>query len=116
MELPSEIAAVERRIEVIANSPFEMAVDFGAATAVSFEAQRDRIAPPTLTRAQIDRLVKSSAASERIDPELIDAIIANESGFDLNAMSHAGARGLMQLMPETAVSLGVAHPYDPAQN
>ncbi len=76
---------------------------------------------PTLGRvvvpsAQIDKLVSANAASWNVDPDLVKAVIANESGFNANATSSTGAQGLMQLEPATAASVGVTDPYDPAQN
>ncbi|HVL39761.1 MAG TPA: lytic transglycosylase domain-containing protein, partial [Fimbriimonadaceae bacterium] len=47
---------------------------------------------------------------------LLDALVAEESAYDPNARSRAGAMGLSQLMPGTARELGVADPFDPAQN
>jgi soluble lytic murein transglycosylase-like protein len=73
-------------------------------------------APDPVPPEEIDRLVSASAATWNVDPALIKAIIANESGFDASATSSAGAQGLMQLMPATAQGLGVSDPYDPAQN
>jgi len=57
-------------------------------------------------------------ASQRwgVDESLIRAVITQESGGDAQATSHCGAQGLMQLMPETAKSLGVTDPYNPEQN
>jgi hypothetical protein len=58
------------------------------------------------------------AAAERagIDPELVLAVASIESGFEPRAVSPKGAQGLMQLMPQTASSLGVADSFDPEQN
>jgi soluble lytic murein transglycosylase-like protein len=60
--------------------------------------------------------IDGSAAQEGVDPALVRAVVAHESGFDPNATSPAGAQGLMQLMPATARGLGVSDAYDPAQN
>ncbi len=75
-----------------------------------------RGAPAPVAPAEIDALVDQNASTWQIDPALIKAVIANESGFNANATSKVGAQGLMQLMPETAASLGVRDAYDPAQN
>jgi soluble lytic murein transglycosylase-like protein len=63
-----------------------------------------------------DGLIRRTAQRHELDPGLLTAVIRQESGFDASARSSAGAMGLMQLMPGTARSLGVADPYDPAQN
>lgn len=60
-------------------------------------------------------LFRSAGAAHGVDPALLAAVADAESGFDPNAVSHAGARGLMQLMPATARGLGVTDPTDPAQ-
>ncbi|MBU6429966.1 MAG: lytic transglycosylase domain-containing protein [Cyanobacteria bacterium REEB65] len=61
-------------------------------------------------------LLDSVAASNHLDPKLVQAVMQAESGGDPTATSQKGAMGLMQLMPETAKDLGVQDPYDPAQN
>jgi soluble lytic murein transglycosylase-like protein len=60
--------------------------------------------------------IDAAAARNGIDPALLTGLIRQESGFDPNAVSSAGAVGLTQLMPSTAQALGVADPRDPAQS
>ncbi|HET6449141.1 MAG TPA: lytic transglycosylase domain-containing protein [Conexibacter sp.] len=66
--------------------------------------------------AQYDGLVQSAAQRYGLDPALLHGLIQQESGFNPNAGSPAGAQGLCQLMPGTASSLGVTNPLDPAQS
>jgi soluble lytic murein transglycosylase len=62
------------------------------------------------------REIADAAARYAVPERLIWAVIKVESGFDPRAVSRRGARGLMQLMPETAAILGVRDPFDPRQN
>lgn len=60
--------------------------------------------------------VAASAQAHGVAPELVASVIAVESNFNPNAVSWKSARGLMQLMPETAARFGVTNVFDPAQN
>ncbi len=60
--------------------------------------------------------IKQAAQKYNLPPELIAGIIWQESRGNPKAVSHCGAMGLMQLMPETAAHLGVQNPFDPDQN
>jgi len=68
------------------------------------------------TGTNLDTYIKGASKKYGVDAGLIDTVIQNESNYDSKATSHAGAQGLMQLMPATARSLGVTNPFDPAQN
>jgi soluble lytic murein transglycosylase-like protein len=61
-------------------------------------------------------LVRRHAGRHGLSVSLVLAVIAVESGFNAGAVSPAGARGLMQLMPGTAACLGVSDPFDPDEN
>jgi soluble lytic murein transglycosylase-like protein len=60
-------------------------------------------------------LIQSAAAKYGLDANVLKGLIKQESGFNPNAGSPAGAQGLTQLMPATASSLGVTDVHDPAQ-
>lgn len=64
----------------------------------------------------LSSLISKHAQAWDIDPLLVQILTRHESGFNPTAQSKAGARGLMQLMPETATSLGVTDIEDPDQN
>ncbi|HEX9161873.1 MAG TPA: lytic transglycosylase domain-containing protein [Thermoanaerobaculia bacterium] len=67
-------------------------------------------------RSHYDAFIEKYAKQYRVDATLVRAVIQVESDFDPMCVSHKGARGLMQLMPETARRYGVTKVHDPEQN
>jgi soluble lytic murein transglycosylase-like protein len=63
-----------------------------------------------------DEAIVRAARASAIDPRLVKSVVLIESAFDHRAVSRKGARGLMQLMPETAERYGVRDLFDPVQN
>ena len=67
-------------------------------------------------KSQIMNMISQISQKHGVDEKLVKALIKQESGFNPNAKSKAGAMGLMQLMPSTAKNLGVTDAYNPVQN
>lgn len=77
--------------------------------------------PVTLTKLSgssndFDEIIEEASELYNIPEKLLKSVIKQESNFNPNATSHAGASGLMQLMPGTAKSLGVNNVFDPQEN
>lgn len=61
-------------------------------------------------------IIKEASAAYGVNEEIINAVIKQESSFNPQALSSCGAQGLMQLMPDTAKSLGVKNAFNPEEN
>lgn len=93
-------------------------VEMQAAEVAAIEPEEVFVSdPPTaVPKSPFRDLIESAASRYSVDSELISSIIAAESNFDPKAISRRNARGLMQLLPETAARLGVRNIFDPAEN
>ena len=86
-----------------------------AALGLSTESRRAPV-PDASSRGAVEQAIREAAAKHNLSPDLIRSVIRAESGFRADAVSPAGAQGLMQLMPQTAAELGVSNPFDIRQN
>lgn len=77
-------------------------------------APRSRVRVPT--ERDYDRLIARVGQQHGVHPALVKAVIAAESNFQPDAVSRAGAQGMMQLMPATAAELGVDRPFGVVEN
>jgi soluble lytic murein transglycosylase-like protein len=71
---------------------------------------------PTSGDKELDRIIFDAGQRQGVDPRFIHAVIWQESKYNAVARSHAGAQGLMQLMPATAKRFGCEDPNDPRSN
>ncbi|MGE0645236.1 MAG: transglycosylase SLT domain-containing protein [Nitrospira sp.] len=71
---------------------------------------------PVMSVKELEPMISRFSREHRIHPALIRAVIKAESDFDPHAVSRAGAVGLMQLMPQTAVRMDVRDLYNPEDN
>lgn len=71
---------------------------------------------PTSGDAELDRIIFEAGEKQGVDPRFLHAVIWQESKYKVQARSHAGAQGLMQLMPATAKRFGCNDPHDPVEN
>ena len=76
--------------------------------------QAARLLPPPAN--ELVHVIRRAALGQGLSPRLVQAVVQVESGYNPRALSSKGAMGLMQLMPDTARSLGVADPWDPTEN
>lgn len=73
-----------------------------------------RMTEPSRSRYAAE--IREISARHGVDPTLVESVIRAESAFNPTAVSRAGARGLMQLMPKTALALGVRDSFNPREN
>jgi soluble lytic murein transglycosylase-like protein len=71
---------------------------------------------PTSGDRNLDLIILHAGEREGVDPRFLHAVIWQESKYDTTARSHAGAQGLMQLMPDTAKRFGCSNPDDVESN
>jgi soluble lytic murein transglycosylase-like protein len=87
-----------------------------AALATPLQAIPAPIPNGAIDSSQYEAIIRQAAEKYDIPDKLIAAVIKQESNFNSQVVSRAGAQGLMQLMPGTAKFLGVTNSFDPAQN
>lgn len=67
-------------------------------------------------KKSLEDIFARAALKYQVPEKLLKAVAKAESGFDPRAVSHAGAKGIMQLMPQTAKGVGVTDPFDPERS
>jgi len=69
-----------------------------------------------IAQPELSKMIEHVATEHQVDPKLVLEVARQESGFRPCAISPKGAQGLMQLMPDTQMSLEVQNPFDPQEN
>jgi soluble lytic murein transglycosylase-like protein len=107
-----EASYIDLKPEEVAG--FEAVADAPAQTAAS--AAKESAAEGKLSSVDLNQMLSSAGQEHNVDADLLASVVKAESGGDARAVSRAGARGLMQLMPSTATDLGVSDTLKPGEN
>ncbi len=113
---PSIGAALALLMLFAAGTPAEVPEHAAALSEPEAESEPEETAAPQYDLTAIPDHIKAAAQRHRLSEELITAVISVESNFDHAAVSRKGARGLMQLMPQTSALIGVSDPHSPDEN
>ncbi len=118
-------ALVDGRIRAYLSAGEDNYIDYKPAQIASIETIPDPpapapvAAPPThirLTAGDLREMLARAGADHNLDVDLLASVVKAESDGNARAVSRAGARGLMQLMPGTAAGLGVKDSFQPDEN
>ena len=118
------IESIERQFNTLSgvqfnkkpDTDFQAILNSNIAKSENIESKTIKDFEPVQSRAEIENLIEKYAQKNNLDKDFVKAVIKQESGFNAKATTHCGAMGLMQLMPQTAMSLGVENAYDVEQN
>jgi soluble lytic murein transglycosylase-like protein len=102
------------RVETVPDPVLPRASALAANSSTPNTTASTSLAP--LTPAEMHHLLTRAGQAHNIDADLLASVVHAESGGNPRAVSRAGARGLMQLMPATAANLGVQNSFAPEQN
>lgn len=121
-DVQNRVADIQARIEDIVGGDAPIGGDVPSAASSGAQGPFAAVlatamqTPSPMGPSAWDDLIQEASAKTGVNAGLLKSVMMSESGGNPNAVSHAGAMGLMQLMPATARSLGVTDPYDARQN
>src|SRR5437879_8115187 len=107
--IASRVTGVSGRVSDISENVTDISESTQSSTRIAFYIRTD-------FHIKVESDIRELAARYGLSENLVAAVIEAESHFNPRAVSCRGARGLMQLMPTTAATLGVGNPFDPREN